>query len=100
MWPTVERCGAYMYLCDEAGRGARASVTHRQVDDEVEAVLHQVVSDRELLHTALPVPSVFIRPIYRLHLQHDKKYTVTQVWTAVLCVVQMTTCPGKLSQGT
>ena len=55
-------------LRDEGRGGPGPSVSHRQVDDEVQPVLHQVVGDRALVHAPLAVPGVFIRPVNRLHL--------------------------------
>ena len=55
-------------LSDEGRGGPGPSVPHRQVDDEVQTVLHQIVRDRALVHAPLAVSSIFIRPVNSLHL--------------------------------
>ena len=63
-------------------RGPGPSVTHRQVDDEVELVVGKVVGDGALVDAVLFVRAflarVLVRPVHRLHLQVPR-HTYSQI---------------------
>ena len=83
-------------LRDEGRGGPGPSVPHRQVDDEVQTVLHQVVGDRALVHASLAVSGVFIRPVNSLHLQ-NKLTKIAKVWNVINISLQYTNSELKLS---